>query len=49
MPRISQIKTKVDLFDKTKIAHEFNFFFTNAGKSLENKIPNAFLPHSNTL
>ena len=32
---------KVDLFDHTKIAHEFNSFFTSIGKNLENKIPNA--------
>ena len=30
---------KVDLFDETKIAHEFNFFFTNIGKNLASKIP----------
>ena len=26
---------KVYLFDQTKIAHEFNSFFTNTGKNLE--------------
>ena len=35
---------KVDLFDQTKIAHEFNSFFTNIGKNLANKIPNASTP-----
>ena len=24
---------KIDLFDETKVAHEFNFFFTNKGKA----------------
>ena len=32
---------KVDLFDETIIAHEFNSFFTNVGKNLASKIPNA--------
>ena len=32
---------KVELFDKKKIAHEFNSFFTNIGKNLARKIPNA--------
>ena len=32
---------KVDLFDQTKIAHEFNSFFTNIRKNLASKIPNA--------
>ena len=32
---------KVDLFDQTKIAHEFNSFFTNIEKNLASKIPNA--------
>ena len=36
---------KVDLFDQKRIAHEFNFFFTNIGKNLASKIP----PRSNTL
>ena len=35
---------KVDLFDQTKIAHEFNSFFTNIGKNLASKIPNASTP-----
>ena len=39
---------KVDLFDQTKIAHEYNFFFTNIRKNLSSKIPNAST-HSNTL
>ena len=33
---------KVDLFDDTKIVHEFNSFFTNVGKNLASKIPNTF-------
>ena len=32
---------KVGLFDQKKIAHEFNSFFTNIGKKLASKIPNA--------
>ena len=32
---------KIDLFDQTKIAHEFNSFFTNIEKNLASKIPNA--------
>ena len=32
---------KVDLFDQTKIAHEFNSFFTNIEKNLASKIRNA--------
>ena len=28
---------KVDLFDQTKIAHEFNYFFTNIGKTWQVK------------
>ena len=39
---------KVDLFDQTKIAHDFNSFFTNIGKNLASKIPK-LLPHSNIL
>ena len=39
LPR--KITVKVDLFDQTKIAHEFNSFFTNIGKNLASKIPNA--------
>ena len=35
---------KVDLFDQTKIVHEFNFFFTNIEKNLASKIPNASTP-----
>ena len=35
---------KDDLFDQTKIAHEFNSFFTNIGKNLASKIPNASTP-----
>ena len=35
---------KVDLFDQTKIAHEFNFFFTNIGKNLASKIPHTSTP-----
>ena len=31
---------KVDLFDQTKLAHEFNFL----GKNLASKIPNASTP-----
>ena len=32
---------EVDVFDKRKIANEFNAFFTNIGGKLANKIPNA--------
>ena len=32
---------KVGLFDQKKIEHEFNSFFTNIGKKLASKIPNA--------
>ena len=32
---------KDDLFDQTKIVHEFNSFFTNIEKNLASKIPNA--------
>ena len=32
---------KVDLFDDTKLAYEFNCFFTNVGKNMLSKIPNA--------
>ena len=39
---------KVDLFDQTKIAHEFNSFFTNIGKNWQVKFQ-ILLPHSNTL
>ena len=35
---------KVDLFDQTKIAHEFNSFFTNIEKNLASKIPIASTP-----
>ena len=35
---------KVDLLDQTKIAHESNSFFTNVGKNLASKIPNASTP-----
>ena len=35
---------EIDLFDQTKIAHEFNSFFTNIGKNLVSKIPNASTP-----
>ena len=35
---------KEDLFDETKIAHEFNSFFTNVRKNLASKIPNASTP-----
>ena len=35
---------KVDLFDQTKIACEFNSFFTNIGKNRPSKIPNASTP-----
>ena len=35
---------KVDLLDQTKIVHEFNSFFTNVGKNLASKIPNASTP-----
>ena len=35
---------KIDLFDQTKIAHEFNSFFTNIGENLASKIPNASTP-----
>ena len=35
---------KVDLFDEIKIAHEFNSFFRNVGKSLASKIRNASTP-----
>ena len=37
---------KVDLLDQKKIAHEFNFFFTNIGKNQASKM---LLPHSHTL
>ena len=33
---------EVHLFHDTKIAHEFNSFFTNVRKNLASKIPNAF-------
>ena len=32
---------KVDIFDKRKIANEFNAFFTNIESKLASKIPNA--------
>ena len=32
---------EVDIFDKRKIANEFNAFFTNIGSKLASKIPNA--------
>ena len=32
---------KADLFDETKMVHEFNSFFKNVGKNLANKTPNA--------
>ena len=32
---------EVDIFDKRKIANEFNTFFTNIGSKLASKIPNA--------
>ena len=32
---------EVDIFDKRKIANEFNAFFTNIGRKLASKIPNA--------
>ena len=35
---------KVDLFEQTKIVHKFNSFFTNIGKNLASKIPNAPTP-----
>ena len=35
---------KVDLFDETKIAHEFNSLFLNSGKNLAGKILNASTP-----
>ena len=35
---------KVDLFDQTKIAPEFNSFFINIRKNLASKIPNASTP-----
>ena len=35
---------KVDLFDQTKIAHEFNSFFTNIEKNLASKIQIASTP-----
>ena len=31
----------MDLFDETKLAHEFNSFLTNVRKNLASKIPNA--------
>ena len=45
-PNLPQIITvnKLDLFDETEIAHEFNSFFTNIGKNLASKIPNASTP-----
>ena len=33
---------KVNLFDETEIAHEFNSFFTNVRKILASEILNAF-------
>ena len=33
--------SKVDIFDKSKIAYEFNAFFTNIRSKLASKIPNA--------
>ena len=38
---------KVDLFDQTKISHEFNSFFKNIGKNLASKIPNVSTPFEN--
>ena len=32
---------EVDIFDERKIANEFNAFFTNIGRKLASKIPNA--------
>ena len=32
---------KADLFEQWKIAHKSNFFFTNVGKNMANKIPKA--------
>ena len=32
---------EVNIFDKCKIANEFNSFFTNIGRKLASKIPNA--------
>ena len=32
---------KADLFEQRKIAHKFNFFFTNVGKNMVSKIPKA--------
>ena len=32
---------EVDIFDKRKIANEFNAFFANIGSKLASKIPNA--------
>ena len=46
LPR--KITVKVDLFDQTKIVHEFNSFFKNIGKNLAREISNVSTP-SNTL
>ena len=35
---------KDDLFDQTKIVHEFNSFFTNIGKNVASKITNGSTP-----
>ena len=43
LPRIITVN-KIYLFDETKIAHDFNSFFTNIGKNLASKIPNASTP-----
>ena len=42
LPR--KITVNKDLFDEIKIAHEFNPFFRNVGKSLASKIRNASTP-----
>ena len=43
LPRRITFK-KVDLFDQTKTTHKFSSFFTNIGKKLASKIPNASTP-----
>ena len=38
------IVNKADLFDETKMAHEFNFFFTSMGKNMASKIASVSTP-----
>ena len=43
LPRKIRVN-KVNLFDETKTAHEFNSVFTNVWKNLASKIPNSSTP-----